>query len=76
MPPAEEMGRGEERILAQSIQKAPYEVRKESGELYWSNPICLLPDSLSENNFGIGSKCGPTYNLQEGLTTALPIIFP
>ena len=50
------MGRGEERVMAQPIQKAPHKVRKETRELSWSSPTRLLPDGLSENNFGVGSE--------------------
>jgi hypothetical protein len=63
MPPAEEVGGGEECVLAESVQEAPDQVGEEEGrELPWARPAGLLNHGLSEDNFGIGSKCAPPNN--------------
>ena len=52
--PAEEMGRREERVLAQPVQEAAHQVGEEGGELSGPGPASLLDHRLQEDNFGIG----------------------
>lgn len=49
------MGRGEERVPAEQVQKAPHQVGEEGGELPSARRAGLLDHGLSEDNFGIGS---------------------
>jgi Transposase DDE domain len=51
----EEVGRGEERVLAQQVQEAPHQVGEEERELSRTRPASVLDHSIQEDNFGIGS---------------------
>jgi hypothetical protein len=56
MPPAEEMGHREERVMAQVIKEAPHQVGKEGEELSGPGPASLLHHHLQEDNSGISTK--------------------
>ena len=53
---AEEVGRGEERVVAEQIQETPHQVGEEDRELSRTGPTGLLPNPLQEDNIGIGSQ--------------------
>ena len=52
---AEEVGGGEERVLAQQVQEAPHQVGEGGRELSRTGPAGLLSTRLHGDNIGIGS---------------------
>jgi putative transposase len=46
---AEEVGRGEERVVAEQVQEAPHQVGEEGRELSWTRPAGVLHHDIPED---------------------------